>query len=1319
MRYNTLVFLITLFIHPVFSHIDPIHRFNQFSLKDGLSQTTVRSVLRDSDGFLWIGTSLGLNRFDGQVLTTYFKSTNTQNSIPGNYIYYVVEDEQNNIWVSTNDKLALFDKGKQEFVIQHINESHFESYAYHLAPDGMICCSSGALFKYVYESRSWEIMPITTKEPLKFHFTAVKPWDKDHLLLNSRFNGMFLYQLSSGIITEHPFFKKKNIPCIFIDSKKQLWISSYREGLYCYSHTGELLHFYNTHNSKLSNDVILDMIEINGNLWIGTDGGGINILNIESQTFSHINHVFENPNSFPANSVISLYKDNPGSIWVGTVRNGLIEIKDVFMKTFTQVTFNNHYGLSYETVLSLFEDEDEIIWVGTDGGGINKFNPNTGIFEHFTSTMNDKVTSITNYTKDELLISLFDEGVFFFNKKTGQKRRLSVMNEETDSYVSTSGFSTYLYSENTVTKKIISDDIYIYNSDSGFFSKIPFEKEKNSTRRILKTVSSDPEGEYLYTFNKIFKKQSTGYQLLLYQPNNADLMNAVAKDKNGYLWIATGSGIRRFDPSTQNLEEYLSTPSQSIVSSIVCDSGNRLWIGTRDDLWVYYIDEDRFETFNESDGVMPNEYLATATIVTKSGDIYMGGVNGLLFIDKNTVSKSLLTPDIKLIEVSTKDKEIYQFDSTLDGMSVPHIKLPWDESSVTLRVMMQGKDIFRKHNLRYYVSGLYKEPIETSDQSLTLHSLSSGSYTISIAYNLPNGIWSKPSDILKLSIAPPWWKTVWFTLLLVVIILTAIILAFLYFIKKKEDKLEWRLLEREKEVFQEKVRFLINISHELRTPLTLIYAPLKRMLSYPLDNNAHSQISNIYKQATRMKETINMVLDLHKIETGNETLIIKDHNLNDWIRETANLFTTEFNHHNIKVDYNLDERITIVPFDKSKCEIVLSNIFSNALKFSNKDSTIYISTILQKKTNNVRVNISDEGIGLHGVDIEKLFSRFYQGAHQRGGSGIGLSFSKTIIERHGGTMGATNNNGKGATFFFELPLLSPEDIKVRPQASIQEAKNSETTAIPYITNESTQIDTNNYSILLVEDNPELLAFLKMSLKPFFKKVYSCTNGVDALEIVHRNIPDIIVSDVIMPQMDGYDLCRKIKSDIAISHIPIILLTARGDSESMQLGYKLGADAYVSKPFDIDFLHTIIENQLKARETIKIRYQEQSKLLSPQEITISNADERFVIKLNELIEENISNPSLNVNFISSEIGMSRTSLYSKMSELLNTTVNDYINRIKFDKAAALLTSNPTLEISEIALKLGFSSQRYFSSSFKQYYGVTPSEYKKKNLRNECN
>ncbi len=319
---------------------------------------------------------------------------------------------------------------------------------------------------------------------------------------------------------------------------------------------------------------------------------------------------------------------------------------------------------------------------------------------------------------------------------------------------------------------------------------------------------------------------------------------------------------------------------------------------------------------------------------------------------------------------------------------------------------------------------------------------------------------------------------------------------------------------------------------------------------------------------------------------------------------------------------------------------------------------------------------------------------------------------EVLVELHGGTIEAENNqDGKGASFFFELPIYQHGiETSTQPKKVLNDLLKTEIDQHTSTYYPTPQIDASRYSLLIVEDNPELLVFLKQHFQGTFKTIYLATNGEEALEIIHRDLPDIIVSDVMMPIMDGYELCSHIKSDIEVSHIPVILLTARAGNDNVQLGYKLGADAYVTKPFDMEFLQTVIENQIKLREQIKARYKSNATRLIPQEITFSNADEKFILKLNTLIEKHIASPELNVAFISSEMGLSRTSLYNKMKELLNTGVNDYVNRIRFEKAAALLVNHPELSVSEIATMLGFSTQRYFSTSFKAWKGVSPSEYR---------
>ncbi len=1292
----------------------PSYYFNQISLKEGLTQTTVHATLRDSYGFLWIGTAAGLNRFDGHEIKTY-KSLQTVDDDPllGSRIFYIAEDALNNLWVSTNGGLLLYDRSNDLFAIQKIGTTRFISNAYLLASDGIIACSSGSLLKYGYQTKEWTVLPLKSQLPLNFNFTGIIHLTTSELLLSSRHNGIYRYNMENNRLEKVDlYYGNYDINTIFADSKNRIWVAVYGKGLYCYSSDGKMIATYNSKNSGLNNDVVLTIEEKNEKLWFGTDGGGINILDIHNGQFEKIHHVPEDAASFPANSIISLYKDKWNTVWAGTIRDGLLELKEVNTKVYQQAPFGNPYGLSNEAVISIFEDDDGSIWVGTDGGGINKLDARTGLITHFHTSIEDKVTSIAPYSNDELLISIFTRGVYFFNKKTGLKRPLIIVDKSRNDHIVNSNYAITIHTDDSEQYYLLSFELDTYKRSNQKFSEPSLSIGQGKLNMI---TSHDYDHTYIYSPTTLFEYTSSGNLVKLYETDKRETIHALTIDRNNTFWIGTEKGLKHFNPEIPKIET-VDTPIKTAITALVYDNKERLWIGTRGEVWCFDMANNLFSQFGESDGVIPNEYLARPTLVSQSGNIYMGGVNGLLVIDANIEPKTVETPQILLTEVLSNDEERQRL-FIMGQDAEPKLRLAWNKSSIILSIIANEKDIFRKRLFRYYISGLSPEPIETENQHLALQALPSGHYTVAVSSSLPNGHWTEPIEVLWLNIMPPWWKSTWFRLLIILFLSASVALAVHQFIRKRENALKWELKEQEKKVFEEKVNFLINVSHELRTPLTLIYAPLKRMLKrLPEKEDLQDELSNITKQATHMKQIIDMVLDTHKMEAGHDELRIQWHTLHEWISQTANLFTDEARHRDITFHYFFDDRIKEVPFDMEKCTIVLSNLLSNALKFSKSNSSITIQTSLLEAQDRIRVTVTDEGEGLDNVDMKQLFTRFYRGKHNHSGSGIGLAFSKVLIDLHGGTIEAENNkNGKGASFFFELPLNQHGlGIPIQPEKHLKGFLIRETYQETSIDYSIPQIDTSLYSLLVVEDNPEFLAFLKQHFRDKFKIVHSATNGKEALEIIHHDLPDIVVSDVMMPVMDGYDLCRRIKSDVEISHIPVILLTARAGINSVQFGYKLGADAYVTKPFEMEFLQTVMENQLKLREQIKARYRSEATIPLPQEMTFSNADERFILKLNTLIEKHMAEPNLNVAFISSEIGMSRTSLYNKMKELLNVGVNDYVNRVRFEKACLLLVDHPELSIADIATMVGFSSQRYFSTSFKAWKGISPSEYRSNNL-----
>jgi DNA-binding response OmpR family regulator/two-component sensor histidine kinase len=535
-------------------------------------------------------------------------------------------------------------------------------------------------------------------------------------------------------------------------------------------------------------------------------------------------------------------------------------------------------------------------------------------------------------------------------------------------------------------------------------------------------------------------------------------------------------------------------------------------------------------------------------------------------------------------------------------------------------------------------------------------------------------------------------------------------------LRNKETKLKWAMKEHEQQVYEEKVRFLINISHELRTPLTLIHAPLKQLMDkLTADNENYPLIQSICKQSERMKNILNTVLNVRKMEVGQSTLHIQSIQLDEWAEQLISDFKPEASVRGITLVYQPEPEIQTLCFDKEKCTTILTNLLINALKYTPDESTISISTRLSEDRTRVRISISDQGPGLKDVDTNNLFVRFYQGNNSRPGTGIGLSYSKILVEQHGGNIGAYDNKNfgsPGATFWFELPLnTEPGNITLHPQEYLNTllAPTQETESIPEQQEENKTAPS--HTLLIVDDNKDLTDYLATALKDRFKTIWVAADGEEALRLCREKRPHIVVSDIQMPHMNGYELCKQIKEDLEISHIPVILLTARNDEESQLYGYKNGADAYITKPFEVSMLYAIVCSQLHNRERMRTRYTDIGPLPPPEEGTFSSADEEFLNRLNQIITEHLDNEQLGIPFICNKIGISRASLYNKLKALTDMGANDYITKIRMERAIWLIL-HTELSVNDIADKTGFSTARYFSTVFKQHTGCSPTQYREK-------
>ena len=1273
--------------------------FQQIPSQNGLSSMVRCMEVSQEKGYVWIGTRSGIGRFDGYEQRRYLRGNVT----------HILEDEEHTIWVITEKGVFRYNEIEDNFILVRDKDNNpVIASSLCLWEDGVIFGGRGRLYKYNYEDHIINLFH-TLKPNGKYHISNLYQWDSHTLLATNRWAKALFIDIATGNTRPVPF-NSEQIISLLIDRKGNVWVAHYNQGVSCYGRNGKQLQTYHTQNSPLKTNVVLSLEEHNGQIWMGTDGGGIHILNPQTGKISTLRYIPGDRYSLPANSILCLYNDKSDNMWAGSVRNGLINIKEVGMKTYQDVLPGQNYGLSEKTILSIYQDHDNQIWIGTDGGGINLFDPATGKFHHILSTWEEKVASITGMDKNHLLVSLFSQGLFVFHKETHRYQPLVIINDSINDILCHRGKTVNVYQNTPETILMLSEIPYKYHIGKKQF--IPITKGKGITDIVgtLLPINSTGEDCYLHDLEHIYKINSSLNELeLIFTCQTDTVFNSVSLDENGLLWIGSNYGLSYYNPVTK---QYTLVPNTLIneISSLICDRQGRVWIGTEEKLFAYLIKEKKFILFGEPDGVVQNEYLEKPRLLSSSGDIYMGGVNGLLHINRHLPDEPALLPTLQLADILVGGERVYDRISNDHQLSVNEKSKP-----IIIKIITRNKDIFRKPMYRYTITGLNGQNIYSYLPEINLSSLPTGSYHIKAACSTRNGDWTADYDILTLIVLPPWYKSGWFILSCTLFIFVSVILIFILLLRNKETKLKWAMKEHEQQVYEEKVRFLINISHELRTPLTLIHAPLKQLMDkLTADNENYPLIQSICKQSERMKNILNTVLNVRKMEVGQSTLHVQSIQLDEWAEQLISDFKPEASVRGITLVYQPEPEIQTLCFDKEKCTTILTNLLINALKYTPDESTISISTRLSEDKR-VRISISDQGPGLKDVDTNNLFVRFYQGNNSRPGTGIGLSYSKILVEQHGGNIGAYDNKNfgsPGATFWFELPLnTEPGNITLHPQEYLNTllAPTQETESIPKQQEENKTAP--NHTLLVVDDNKDLTDYLATALKDRFKTIWVAADGEEALRLCRKKRPHIVVSDIQMPRMNGYELCKQIKEDLEISHIPVILLTARNDEESQLYGYKNGADAYVTKPFEVSMLYAIICSQLHNRERMRTRYTDIGPLPPPEEGTFSSADEEFLNRLNQIITEHLDNEQLGIPFICDKIGISRASLYNKLKALTDMGANDYITQIRMERAIWLIL-HTELSVNDIADKTGFSTARYFSTVFKQHTGCSPTQYREK-------
>lgn len=1301
----------TYFIFLLLSVFSRIHSsnvnysFSEFTVKNGLSHSTVTSIAEDRIGSYWIGTPDGLTRILGDEVRNYVHINDVQTSILSNIILFVAKDKRNQAWVSTNQGISRYIQSTDSFEPLKFENKAIVAFSYQLQENGILLGGLGQIFKYDYDSGEVVRIAASAKEPLmRYHY--IHQAGKTKYLIVNYYKGVYWLDALTGKLSRFAEIgQDSEYSSAYIDSSSHLWLALYKKGLKCYSIEGEgkLLHHYTVENSELNNNAVMDIREHNKELWIATDGGGINVLDMKSDSFSHIVHSAHDETSIPTNFIKALYEDSYGNIWAGSVKNGLIGLRRGLMRNFASIINDNMWNSDNKSLSAICEDGKGNIWLGVEHSGLSRYDVLNNTFHHFPLKSSKSIMSIVDYDEKRLLVAIYGDGVYCLDKQTGRMVRFIVVNPEEDRLFGESSIGIRLFRTLDGRIHLYGNSIYEFNPANHRFHKIRYDCEYRPN--LLNVVTSDISRTIVYDNQCIYEISNDDFSIHSVYIDPRDEIKAAAA-YNDHLYLCDGQGIKMLNLTTKELTK-INMPHDIKADALLCDDAGRLWIACNEAILCYFPEDGKIISLSEIDGFQPNRFFPYAILKSRLGYMYFGGSDGLLQFDETALQNKVFEePEPFLLSAHLSGKRITGKAS--DG--IERFSFPWNYSSASFHVYIKEQDIFRKKSVRYIIhNDQYNSVIDKASTRLFLPTLNPGNYSISVSCYSKEGIWTKPKALVLLTVLPPWWKTWWSSMIAALFVMALIVSFIMFLLYNRKRKLQEFLNVEKGKFAEEKVNFLINMSHELRTPLTLIYAPLKRLFECQKDKGLQEQLYKILLQVENMTQLINGILDVRKMEMGNALLQITNSNLNDWVRDVAENFRDEMKIKHISLKYDFSDKIGTANFDKEKCRIILSNFLMNALKYSDSEGVVLVKTSLEHSAGFIRISVEDQGVGLSEVDRSKLFDPFYQGNHAAKGNGIGLPYSKLLVEMQGGTIGFFANQTSGTTFYFELPAnLKCDNIKCEKGEYLNQLINTST---GISLNSSPNFTFNKYSVLLVDDAIDFLDYMKHSFKPYFKKIYTSPDGETALSVIKSEHPDIIISDVMMPGMDGFKLCKTIKTDLEISHIPVVLLTAIQEIEGILTGYKMGADAYVPKPFDTSFLLTIIKNQLCMREAIKKHIMEVNIVEIPCKCTFSNADELFLIKLNDFIKEHMDNPTLDLNMINRHMCMSHSSLYTKIKALTGYSANDYVNHVRLSKAKEYLISTDK-KITEIATLVGFGDSRYFSTAFKRVMGMSPTQFKEK-------
>ena len=1350
-----LFIILLLIFFPILTKASTDYNITIDNLKNELPNYEVVRLLQDSNGFIWIGTTRGLYRYDGNTVKA-FKTTNTGfQLLTNNYITALKEDSRGHIFVGTNKGLNILNKltGKKIQSKVKIFEEIYISDIVEMNDHKIWIGANSGLYEY----------DLTTDSCTRLLSLTVKG-----LLLDSK-GDVWVGTWSQGLqrfdktlkkwITYPQMNAKNSAHVIFEDSHHRIWIGSFGCGLALLHNPYDIEKVsWTTFVSENDGKGIIDNYiyaisenKVTGTIWIGTRGG----LSFSPVLFEENQPRWTNllprkqTGALAVNEVDALINDKQGNIWIGTLGGGVYQIRTRNLGFYSDYLKNLYTTFQSNTVRSILVDREKNIWMGIGANGLAVYNSQT---QNFSIAKH-----INSFDKEETFVRINQ----IFQSSASDYKLLATQN---GLYVATLDANNHLSFEEIRNS---------YNSGPVF--QIVEDPRKGyffSTRSYIGFVGYDLKG-----IKKIWQKKKRNFSTLLLDKDNNLWTGSVSdgvlrlklnpdsltineskvynvsngllpsssilylyKDSRNQLWAATdGAGLCKYIPEKDcfvSLDKYIHFPTD-LVTSIVEDANYTLWLGTNIGLIQFYPNEDlakcKLRLYSKNDGLADNVFMARSVSRTESDELYFGTHNGYVYFHPSQIKLPQEEGEVLITDVKLDNHSILSMDSLqregicpLSPEYADKVTIPYHFSNFSFEFSPMTYSDPEKVRYAYKLIGYDNKWIYTDfNRKFAYYShVLDGNYVFQIKATNDYGQWNE-NFIKKISVKvlPPFWRTWWayliYTSILVLLIIYLYQSAKLRLKLKTEIRIKQIEQEKQEELNKAKLRFFTNITHELFTPITIISAATEEVKSIlPV-----KKYEIITANTNRLIRLIQQILEFRKSETGNLKLKVSKRNIYQFILKKIEYFLPLMDQKHIQIQFECEHKEQLAYFDSDKVDKILYNLLSNALKYNKEGNKVLVTLCYSSDFNHARLSVEDNGEGLSDNAMHHVFERFYDGEFRKyntTGTGIGLSLVNDLVKLHKGKIKIDNHPGEGVGFIIEFPIVRTaytdeecNEIQVEqdtPQVVSSVQKDCIAGDVLSTENEKLDIDCSSkreYSLLIVEDNLDLLSLLESVLSPFYV-VFTATNGKIALDILKTENIHLIVSDVMMPEMDGYELCRCVKEDIEINHIPLILLTAKVEDNDAVEGYESGADAYMTKPFSVHRLLARVNNLLKQRAQNISEFKKQQ-VFEPKALKYSNRDEQFIQSVLSLVNQHYANSEFDQNQLAEMLALSRSTLHRKLTSLIGMTAANLIKDVRMKNAKEMISKQNGILISEVAYAVGFNDPKYFSMCFKKEFGILPSEY----------